>query len=340
LEREMTEPEVEALLKGLLEAPAGRKVAGLVKKRLGRKLLPFDIWYEGFKPPKGLPLDRLDALIKKKYPTAEAFRRDIPDILAKLGFAPDTARFLAEHIVVDAARGAGHAAGPDMRKEVSHLRTRVGEDGMDYQGFNTAMHELGHCVEQTFSMQKIDHYLLNGVPNSAFTEGFAFVFQTRDLDVLGLRKPDEKAAALKDLDDFWSAREIAGVALVEMRTWRWMYGHPEATPAQLREAMVGIARDVWNQYYAPAFGVKDSPVLAIYAHMFYYSLYIPNYFLGHLIAFQVEDYFKTHSLGAEMERMCRIGSVTPAEWMRQAVGAPVSYAPMVQAAEKAAAAVR
>ncbi|MBI5239431.1 MAG: hypothetical protein HY926_03085 [Elusimicrobia bacterium] len=340
LQREMSETEVEGLLKGLLEAPASRTAAALVRKRLGRKLLPFDIWYEGFKPPKGMPLEQLDALVRKRYPTAEAFKDDIPNILIKLGFAPETALFLALRIEVDAARGAGHAAGPDMKKDVSHLRTRVGKDGMDYQGFNVAMHELGHCVEQTFSMQRVDHYLLSGVPNNAFTEGFAFVFQARDLEVLGLKRPDAKAAALKDLDDFWSAREIAGVALVEMRTWRWMYEHPEAKAAELRETMVGIARDVWNKYYAPAFGVKDSPILAIYAHMFYYSLYIPNYPLGHLIAFQVEDYFKTHALDTEMERLCRIGSVTPAEWMRQAVGGPISAQPMVKAAEKALASIR
>jgi hypothetical protein len=340
LEREIPEAEVEALLKSLLEAPVGKQVASLIEKRLGRKLLPFDIWYEGFKPPKGMPQDQLDALVRKRYPTAKAFQQDIPNILLKLGFSPETAQFVAPHIEVDAARGAGHAAGPDMRSDKSHVRTRVGKDGMDYLGFNIGMHELGHCVEQTFSLQKADHYLLHGVPDDAFTEGFAFVFQARDLDVLGVKKPDEKAAALKDLDDFWMAREIAGVALVDMRTWHWMYGHQEATPAQLREAMVGIAKDVWDQYYASILGVKDSPLLAIYSHMFYYSLYIPNYPLGHLIAFQVGDYFKTHSLGTEMERMCRIGSVTPAEWMRQAVGGPISTEPMLRAAEKAMAVIR
>jgi hypothetical protein len=340
LEREIPEAEVEALLKSLLEAPVGKQVAGLIQKRLGRKLLPFDIWYEGFKPPKGMPQEQLDALVRKRYPSAEAFKQDIPNILQKLGFSPETAAFVAPHIMVDAARGAGHAAGPDMHSDVSHVRTRVGKDGMDYLGFNIGMHELGHCVEQTFSLQKMDHYLLHGVPNDAFTEGMAFVFQARDLDVLGLRKADEKAAALKDLDDFWTARELAGVALVDMRTWHWMYEHPDMSPAQLREAMVGIAQGVWNQYYAPVLGVKDSPLLAVYSHMFYYSLYMPNYPLGHLIAFQVEDYFKTHSLGAEMERMCRIGSVTPAEWMREAVGGPISTEPMLKAAEKAVAVIR
>ncbi|MFH1619178.1 MAG: hypothetical protein ABIG11_04670 [bacterium] len=335
LGREMPEPEVEAILKSLLEAPAGKQLAALIEKRLKRKLLPFDIWYDGFKPPKGLGREELDDLVRKKYPTADAFSQDIPDILVKLGFAPETARFLAAHVEVDAARGAGHAAGADMRSDKSHLRTRINKDGMDYQGYNTAMHELGHCVEQTFSLQKIDNYLLAGVPNSAFTEGFAFLFQARDLEVLGLAKPDAKASALKHLDDFWMSREIAGVALVEMRIWHWMYDHPRTTPSQLREAMVAISKEVWNKYYAPVLGVKDSPVLAIYAHMFYYSLYIPNYLLGHVIASQVEDYFRTHPPGIDMERMCRIGNVTPAEWMRQAVGRPISTETIIREAKHA-----
>ena len=335
LEREIPESEVEAMLTALLEAPAGRKTAALISARLGRKLLPFDIWYDGFKPPKGMKAEDLDAILRKKYPTTNAFQGDIPSILGKLGFTQELAEFLASRIEVDAARGAGHASGPGMKADKAHLRTRVGKDGMDYQGFNVAMHELGHTVEQTLSMHKVDHYLLNGVPNSAFTEGFAFVFQGKDLEVLGLAKPDEKAEALKALHDFWGTREIAGVALVEMRAWHWMYEHPDAPPAQVREAVVAIAKDVWNKYYAPIFGVAESPILAVYSHMLYYGLYLANYPLGHIIAFQVEDYFKTHPLGADMERMCRLGSITPQEWMRQAVGGPISIAPMVGAADQA-----
>ena len=57
-----------------------------------------------------------------------------------------------------------------MRDEKAHLRTRVGADGMDYKGFNIAVHEMGHNVEQTVSLTDIDHTLLQGVPNTAFTE--------------------------------------------------------------------------------------------------------------------------------------------------------------------------
>ena len=92
--------------------------------------------------------------------------------------------------MVDPARGSGHAWGAQLRTAPAHLRTRVAAAGMDYKGYNIAVHEMGHNVEQTFSLKDIDHWLLNGVPNTAFTEALAFVFQAKDLELLGLAKPD------------------------------------------------------------------------------------------------------------------------------------------------------
>ena len=333
LGREMTETEMENLLKSVLSADVGKEVAQVIEKRLGRKLLPFDIWYDGFKTRSTLSGGKLDKIVAEKYPNVEAFQKNLPDILEKLGFDGKTAEYVASKIEVNPARGAGHALGAEMRTEKAHLRTRVPKGGMDYQGFNIAMHEFGHCVEQTFSLYGMDHTLLSGVPNTAFTEGFAFIFQNRDLDVLGLGRADAKTVAMNHLDTFWATREIAGVALVDMRAWRWMYQHPQATPAQLRGAVIRIAKEVWNEYYAPLLGVRNDPLLAVYSHMIDSGLYIPDYPLGHIIAFQVEDYFKTRSLGREMERMCRLGNLTPTEWMRQAVGAPISTEPLIQAAQ-------
>jgi hypothetical protein len=59
------------------------------------------------------------------------------------------------------------------------------------------------------------------------------------------------------LNDFWQTWEIAGVALVDVATWHWMYEHPEATPAELREAVVRIAREDLGRYYAPVLGGQD-----------------------------------------------------------------------------------
>jgi len=335
MNREIPEKEFVGLLEAVLKAPVSKQVGKLIEKRLGRKLRPFDIWYDGFKARGKFKEEDLDKVVKKRYSNLEAFQKDVPVILASLGFDKQTAAFLADRVEVDPARGAGHAWGPQMRTEKAHLRTRVPEGGMNYKGFNIAMHELGHNVEQVFSIYRVDHTLLEGVPNTAFTEGFAFVFQARDLDVLGLAKPDKQTEALNDLDNFWATREIAGVGIVDIRVWHWMYDHPEATPAQLRDAVIQIAKEVWNEYFADVFGFKDTPLLAIYSHMINGAMYLPDYPLGHIIAFQVEDYFKTHKLAKEMERMCKLGNITPNAWMKQAVGKDISAKPLVEAAKKA-----
>lgn len=331
LERQIPEKEVEKLFTSVLSSPESRETAELIRKRLGRNLEPFDIWYDGFKSRSSMDTETLDNIVRKQFPNLEAFEKKIPHILWKLGFSKETVKYLAEKIEVDPARGSGHAWGAGMRGEKAHLRTRVPRGGMDYQGFNTAMHELGHCVEQTFSLYKVDHTLLEGVPNTAFTEGFAFVFQDRDLDILGMPSRDRNAAHLKTLDTFWSTREIAGVALVDMRIWRWLYKNKKANAAQLKNQTIKTAKEVWNRYFYPSFGVKDFPVLAIYSHMINHVLYLPDYPLGYIISFQVEEYFKGKSLAMEMERMCRLGSITPKEWMRRALRKEISARPMIEA---------
>ncbi len=176
------------------------------------------------------------------------------------------------------------------RGDFPRLRTRVEKEGMNYKGYNIAVHELGHNVEQVFSLYDVDHTLLQGVPNNAFTEALAFVFQARDMELLGLGKPDAAAERERVLNDFWATWEIAGVALVDIAVWHWMYEHPDATPAQLREATVAIAKEHWDRYYAPVLGAQGTPLLGIYSHMISYPMYLPDYPLGHLIAFQIEEH--------------------------------------------------
>ena len=334
-DREIPQEDVENLLVSILSAPQVGEVAELIRKRLGRDLEPFDIWYTGFKSKPAITEEQLDRIVGKKYPTVEAFEKDIPSILGRLGFDREKAQYLASKITVDASRGAGHAMGAGRLSDNAHLRTRIPESGMNYKGYNIAIHELGHNVEQVMSFQMMDYPLLRGVPNTAFTEGFAFVFQSRDLELLGQKVNDPQAEASNVLDVLWSTYEIAGVALVDMRVWRWMYEHPDVTPAQLREEVMRIAREVWNEYYAPVLGMKDEPLLAIYSHMIDAGMYTPDYPMGHIIAFQVEEYLKNKNLATEMERMCMLGSLSPDLWMRTAVGAPISTSPMLEAAEKA-----
>src|SRR4029077_14126005 len=134
-----------------------------------------------------------------------------------------------------------------------------------------------------------------------------------------------------------------GVALVDMGVWHWMYDHPDATPAQLKEATLAICRDVWNQYYAPVFKKKDVVLtLGLSSHMLDALLYLPDYPIGHLIAFQIERQVDKagNNLGSEFERMAKVGNVAPDIWMKRATGSPVGAEALLAETEKALAAVR
>jgi hypothetical protein len=335
-DREIPEERVKAMLVQVLTSPLVPQIAELISKRLGRPLEPFDIWYNGFRARGAYTEEQLDAITAKRFPTAEAYRKEMPGLLKALGFSPEKAQYLADHIIVDPARGSGHAMGAGMRSEKTHLRTRVEKGGMNYKGFNIAVHEMGHNVEQVFSLNDIDYTALQGVPNTAFTEALAFVFQAHDLELLGLSTPDAKTAAMQTLNDFWGTFEIAGVALVDMAVWHWMYDHPDATPAQLKEATINVSKEIWNTYYAPVFGKRDVVLLGIYSHMIHSFLYLPDYPIGHLIAHQIEEQVKkAGNLGSEFERMAKTGSVVPDLWMKIATGAPVGAGALLSATEKA-----
>ncbi len=337
---EMTMEEVEALFVEVLSSPLFAQVGELISERLGRPLEPFDIWYDGFKTRSAIPEEELTELVRKRHATAEEFEKEMEKILLQLGWTPERARSIASKIVVEGSRGPGHAWGARMRSQPSYLRTRIPADGMDYKGYNIAMHELGHNVEQTITLHDVDYYMMNGVPNTAFTEALAFIFQVRDLEVLGLKNEDPNQEHLNALDVFWGTCEIMGVALVDAAVWRWMYENPDATPAELKENVIRIAKEVWNTYFTPAFGIEDSPILGIYSHMINYPLYLSAYPLGHLIEFQLEAQLDGLKIGNEMDRVFSVGNLVPNHWMEHAVNGPVSGRPMLDAIEKALAVIR
>jgi hypothetical protein len=339
---ELPEARVRALLVELLSSPVAAEVGAELQRRLGRPLEPHDLWFPLARP--GQAEAELDALTRARYPRAEAFAADLPRILTGLGFTAERAAYLARHIVVDPSRGAGHAMGAERRGDQAHLRTRVEAGGMDYKGYNIAIHELGHNVEQVFSLYDVDYTLLAGVPGSAFTEALAFLFQARDLELLG-QAPAASADAdrARVLDAYWNTREIAGSALVELDVWRWLQDHPTASAAELREATVRLARAAWNQYFAPVHGGRDATLLAIYSHTISTPLYLFHYVIGHLVAFQLEAALAGKDRAAfarEFERVSRLGNLTPDRWMTLATGAPVSAAPLLAATRAALAAPR
>ncbi|MBO4361467.1 MAG: hypothetical protein J5823_01660 [Paludibacteraceae bacterium] len=339
---EIPAEELDSLFRALVGSDEVQTVAAIIRQRLGRDLRPYDIWYDGFKARASLNEDELTAQTRKLYPDANAFAADMTRLLQQLGFYSEDARNIARHIVVEPARGSGHAWPCLGRKEDARLRTRIPASGMDYKGYNIAVHEFGHCVEQVLDMYQIDHYMLSGVPNTAYTEASAFLWQHRDLQLLP-DKPsavsNQQSAMTKDevLDQFWSMYEIMGVSLVDMTMWRWIYAHPKATAKELCEATLQIAREVWNEYYEPVLGEHDCVLLAVYSHMVNAPMYLPNYPLGHIVQYQLEEHLAQYKTQAEFAdeyaRIYRLGRLTPKEWMIQAVGEAPSIEPILRAVD-------
>ncbi len=327
--------EVEQLFIDFVSSEQVRNAGKLISQRLGRPLKPYDIWYDGFKSRSSIPAEKLDNAVGKRFTSAQAYQNEIPSILTSLGWKREKAEFFQSKIVVEGSRGAGHAWGGATRQDVALLRTRIGESGMNYKGFNIAMHEFGHTVEQTITLHDVDYYMLNGVPNTAFTEALAFMFQKRDLDVLGIKDDNELKQHLLALDNLWQCYEIMGVSLVDINLWRWLYNNPNATPEQLKEATITIAKDVWNKYYADVFGTTDEPILAIYSHMISNPLYLSAYPMGLLIDFQLEQHIEGKNFANEVQRIFEQGKLIPQLWMKEAVGSPLSIEPTLTAAEKA-----
>ncbi len=332
---QISQEDVETLFHEFLIAPQLRQTGEIIKNRLGRELQPWDIWYDGFKARSSISEDKLNAITRTKYPNAKALEDDLESILVKLGFDNNKAGFIASKIAVDPARGSGHAWGASMKGEKARLRTRIPEGGLDYKGYNIAIHEFGHNVEQTISLHNVPYYIMNGVPNTAFTEALAFTFQERDLLLLDMKDNNPDAEHLKTLDILWSVYEIMGVSMVDMQIWKWMYNNPDCTALELKDATLEISKKVWNKYFAPVFGSEDQTILAIYSHMINTPMYLPNYAFGHLIHFQLEEHFKVQPLATEVERIFALGQLTPDEWMKKAVGRGLSNKPLLDAATNA-----
>ena len=202
---------------------------------------------------------------------------------------------------------------------------------MDYKGYNIAVHEMGHNVEEVVSLYLMDYYMLHGIPNTGFTEASAFLFQHRDLQLLGYGRQEQNRDAVYDA--FWGMYEIMGVSLVDMQMWQWLYAHPKATATQLRDATLAIAAEVWNAYFEPVLGEKDCILLAIYSHMINSPMYLPNYPIGHIVQSQLEEAFSglaDAEWAAEYERCYRLGRLTPNEWMRHAVNGKLSVDPILR----------
>jgi hypothetical protein len=328
LAREIAEPEVERLLEAVLEHPVRVPLAAFLRTRIGRALEPHDIYFEDVAQVR--PAAELNAAVRARFPDERAFQAALPQVLRELGFPADEADFLGTRINVEIAKGSGHAMRPLLPEYGAWLRTSRLKDELGWDGFDTAMHELGHNLEQLYSAMRAPRPALQNVPNTACTEAFAFLYQSLAKRVLGIEDTADAQRA-HDLDaiaTMLATRQIAGPSLVELRMWRWIYAHPGASPEALRDAVLAIADDVWTRFYAQDFGPDRSHVLAAYQHMVGHPLYLADYALGHVLSHQVRSHMRGKDLAAEPKRICTIGRVTPDLWMRRAVGRGIDVAPL------------
>ncbi len=328
LAREIPESEVERLLEALLAHPVRLELAEFLRARLGRPLQPFDIYFDDIAEKR--TADDLNAAVRRLFPDERAFERSLPEVLRGLGFPADKAEFLGSRVRVEIARGAGHAMRPGLVEYGAWLRTSRLSGELGWDGFDTAMHELGHNLEQLCSTHFAPRPALRNVPNTACTEAFAFLYQSLAKRVLGLHD-DSAAQRGHDLDcvqTMLAACQIAGPSLLELRVWRWLYAHPGASAAALRETVLATADQLWQQHYARDFGPDPWRLLAAYQHMIAHPLYLADYTLGHIISHQIRSHMRGKDLAQETIRICSLGRFTPDQWMRKAVGSGISAQPL------------
>ena len=322
---EMSAGQIEKLIVDFVSCQEAKEVADMVKKNLNRKKLePFDLWYTGFDYRSKFSAEKLDKMVAAKFPTPQALQDSIPHFLKRLGFPEKSAEFYGGLIAIDPARGGGHAQPARLIGEKSRLRTNFEKTGLDYGGFETTMHEMGHNIQQTISNTMIDIFSRKGLPNPAATESAAYVFQSRAWDALMDLEDRETVENYKTLYWFWENYQQAGPALCEIKIWQWMYSKKEFSVEELKDNVLRIAKEVWNKYYYPTFGVKDEPVMATYNHMINNSLYLAGYFLAHLTHMQIERQIEGKDLQKEVERIYVAGNIPFDEWMRRATGSTLS----------------
>ena len=330
LEREIPEPEVEQLLVDLLAAPVRKDLAALVSKRLGRPLEAHDIYFDDLFETRDA--DEMNAEVSRLCRDEVEFQAKLPEILRGLGWPDDDAEFLGSRVRVEIARGSGHAMRPQLAEYGAWLRTNRLKDQLGWDGFDTGMHELGHNLEQLCSTFFVPRTALRGVPNTACTEAFAFLYQSLAKRALGIEDAAEAERAYHEetIASMLMACQIAGPSLVELRTWRWIYEAGDAcTPEGIRENLLRNAREVWAEFFQAHFGDDPYHILGAYQHMLGHPLYLPDYAIGRTISHQIRSHMQGKDLAAETKRICSIGRVTPDAWMRSAVGGPLSATPLI-----------
>ncbi|MCP4497371.1 MAG: hypothetical protein GY885_09885 [Phycisphaeraceae bacterium] len=331
LEREIPEAEVERLLVDLLAAPVRRDLASLLSDRLGRPLEAHDVYFDDLFETRDA--DAMNEAVRRLCTDEAGFQAKLPEILRGLGWPDEDADFLGTRVRVEIARGSGHAMRPQLPEYGAWLRTNRLKDQLGWDGFDTGMHELGHNLEQLCSTFFVPRPAMRGVPNTACTEAFAFLYQSLAKRVLGIEDgaAAERAHHEETVASMLMACQIAGPSLVELRTWRWIYETGDACDAAgIRDAVLRNAKAVWDEFFLEDYGVDPYHILGAYQHMLGHPLYLADYAIGRTISHQIRSFMQGRDLATETRRICSIGRMTPDAWMRIAVGGPLSAAPLIK----------
>lgn len=331
LEREIPEDEVEKLLVDLLSAPVRGDLAAMLQDRLERPLEAHDIYFDDLFETRDA--DAMNAEVSKLCRDEHEFQAKLPEILRGLGWPDEEADFLGSRVRVEIARGSGHAMRPQLAEYGAWLRTNRLKDQLGWDGFDTAMHELGHNLEQLCSTFFVPRPAMRGVPNTACTEAFAFLYQSLAKRVLGIEDPDaaERAYHEETVAAMLMTCQIAGPSLVELRTWREIYTLGDACdPAAIRAALLRHAEEVWAEFFQAHYGDDPYHILGAYQHMLGHPLYLADYAIGRTMSHQIRSHMRGRDLAAETRRICSIGSVTPDAWMKAAVGGPLSPEALIE----------
>ena len=198
------------------------------------------------------------------------------------------------------------------------------------------MHELGHNLEQLISTHWVPRPMLQRAQHRL--HGSVRV----PLSIEGRRRPRGRSRSLaaRCLDDGYGpdharCRQIAGPALVDLYAWRWLYANPDADAPAFRDAVIDIATDLWDRFYAEYYGEDPYHILAAYQHMVAHPLYLPDYAIGHVQSQLIRTHMRTRDLAAETKRICSIGCFTRTSGLEKAVGSPISVEPMIKDVEEA-----
>jgi len=74
--------------------------------------------------------------------------------------------------------------------------------------------------------------------------------------------------------------------------------------------------------------------------MISYPLYLSAYAFGNIIEFQIEEHLKSNNFAETVDRIYRLGKLTPNHWMQQSIGSGLDIEPMLNAGREAVSAIK